>query len=221
MGIYDSIDNRLKNLRSKHDEVSKVSEIRAEMEEINEAIREQIYLIGQFHWRRYFDGEYAPGEDKEYFDAIDRYNEELDYLSNKVDDCKILGFVERESIDNATNARIEQRRQESELRKRERAENRERVRMEKEYLRTEKEEQRRLDRIERERIAAEKAAEKAEKRERDRIAAVEKAAEKERLALERAAEKERLAAEKAERKARAAAEKAEKARVDNDPDQDE
>ena len=211
MGIYDSIDNKLRNLRSKHDEVVKVDGIRAEMQEVNDAIREQIYLIGQFYWQKYFDGEYAPGEDKVFFDEIDRCNEEIRHLMNKVEDCKVEGLTERETIDYATNSRIEQRMAEAEERRRLRAEDKERRNIEKaERRRMQKEENDRIAKekaieraLEKERLAAEKAARKVEK---DRIAA-EKAAERE-------AEKERLAAEKAAKKAHIAAEKAEKARAE-------
>ena len=218
MGIYDSIDNKLRNLRSKHDEVVKVDGIRAEMQEVNDVIREQIYLIGQFYWQKYFDGEYAPGEDKVFFDEIDRCNEEIRHLMNKVEDCKVEGLTERETIDYATNSRIEQRMAEAEERRRLRAEDKERRNIEKEHLRIENAERRRVQKEENDRIAKEKAIERA--LEKERLAA-EKAArkvEKDRIAAEkaaeRAAEKERLAAEKAAKKAHIAAEKAEKARAE-------
>ena len=224
MGIYDSIENRVKNLRSKRDEVARVEEIRAEMQEINDEIREQIYLIGQFYWKKYFDGEYAPGEDKEYFDRIDLYNEDIKNLINRIEDSKVLGLIERESIDNATRIRIEQRDAEAAARRKQRAEEKERQRIEKENLRIENAERQRIEKEERDRLAAQRAAEKerlaaeraekakAEKEERDRLAA-QKAAEKERAAAERAAEKERLAAEKAAERARIATEKAERAKA--------
>ena len=221
MGIYDSIENKLKNFRSKHDEVVKVDEIRAEMQGVNDAIREQIYLIGQYQWQRYFDGEYAPGEDKAFFDEIDRCNEELKHLKNKVEDCKVVGLTERESIDNATISRIEQRKAEADARRRQKAEDKERDRIHKEDLRIENAEKRRIQKEERNRLAQEKALQKAEEKKR---LAEEKdlhRAEKERIAARKVAEKERLAAEKAAEKARLAAEKAKDAesKVIDDPEE--
>ena len=218
MGLYDSIDNKFRNYRSKRDEVAKIDEIRVEMQEINEEIREQIYLIGQYYWQRYYDGEYAPGDDLEFFEAIDRCNAKLKYLSKKADECKVVGLVERESIDEATNLRIKTRMDAAEARRKQRAEEKERNRIERERIREENEERRRIEKAEHDRIAAEKAAERAA--EKQRLAeqrAVEKA-EHDRLAAERAAERaeerERRAAERAAEKARIAAEKAEKAKAE-------
>ena len=218
MGIYDSIENRVRNLRSKRDEVARVEEIRAEMQDINDDIKEQIYLIGQFYWKKYYDGEYAPTEDKEYFDRIDLYNEEIKNLINRIEDSKVLGLIERESIDDATRTRIEQRSAESAARKKQRDEERERNRIKKENLRIENAEKRRIKKEERDRLAAERAEGKRrlndEKAEEKRRLAAEKAEEKRRLAAEKAEEKRRLAAEKAAERARLAAEKAEKAKAE-------
>lgn len=132
MSIYDRLDNKVRNFKSRSDEINKVASIRKEMEQKNKEIEEQINLIGRFYWKKYYEGNYDPGEDLPYFEAIDQCNEELKYLAKRIDDCKVLGYVERNTIDEATEHRISERKALAETRRIQRAEDREKRRKERE-----------------------------------------------------------------------------------------
>ena len=100
MGIFDNIKMNYKKYRSKREESDKVDSIRDEMEERNLVIRDQLIKIGQYYWKLYYDGEYAPGDDLEYFTTIDKCNEELKYLANKADNHRVVGEAERIALEN-------------------------------------------------------------------------------------------------------------------------
>ena len=119
MGIFDNIKMNYKKYRSKREESDKVDSIRDEMEERNLVIRDQLIKIGQYYWKLYYDGEYAPGDDLEYFTTIDKCNEELKYLANKADNHRVVGEAERRREEKM--AEQEKRKVEAEKRKAEAA----------------------------------------------------------------------------------------------------
>ncbi len=221
MGIYDSIENFMKSFMSRRREVKEVENLHEEMIAINENIKEQIYLIGQFYWKKYYNGEYAPGDDQVYFDTIDSCNEEMKKRFELIENCKVNGLKERNDIEEDISRRITKRKEDADKRKEDREADRERRRQEKEDLRIENEEKRRQEKIKNDRLAKENAAAKARQKADEARRAAEKAAEDLKQARtiadekvlsvgEHEAAKERAAVEKASKKAEQASEKAKK-----------
>jgi hypothetical protein len=221
MGIYDSIENFMKSFMSRRREVKEVDKLHEEMIAINERIREQIYLIGQFYWKKYYDGEYAPGDDQVYFDTIDDCNREMKERFDLIQNCQVNGVKERNDIEEDISRRITKRKEDADKRKEDREAERERRRKEKEDLRIENDERRRLEKIRNDRLAKENAAAKARQKADEARIDAEKAAENLKNACviadekvltvgEHEASKERAAVEKASKKAEQASERAKK-----------
>ena len=222
MGIYDSIENFMKTFMSRRKEVRKVNALREEMLDINEEIKEQIYLIGQFCWKKYYDGEYAPSEgDQVYFDNIDRCNIYLSECSILLDECRMDGVKERNAIEDDISRRVTKRKEDADKRKVDREAEKKRRNKEKEDLRIENAEKRRNEKAKKERMAKEDAAKnarlKADKARADAEVAAKdlqdarKIAEEKVLSVgEHEATKERDAVEKASKRAQHASEKAKK-----------
>jgi hypothetical protein len=221
MGIYDSIENFMKSFMSRRREVKEVDKLHGEMIAINERIREQIYLIGQFYWKKYYDGEYAPGDDQIYFDTIDDCNKEMKERFDLIQNCQVNGVKERNDIEEDISRRITKRKEDADKRKEDREAERERRRKEKEDLRIENDERRRLEKIRNDRLAKENAAANARRKADEARVDAEKAAENLKNARaiadekvltvgEHEASKERAAVEKASKKSEHASERAKK-----------
>lgn len=168
MRLIDKIDNKLKHFSSRRAEVAEVADIRNKIEVENEAIKEQLFLIGQHFWKMYTEKRYVPGdEDRQYFEAIDGHVVNVSLLARQIDERKIDGIQERNDIDNMTLERSNQRKQQAEEKRKEKERLAEERRKEKERIAEERRQEREraeLEKLEREREELERRRQELEGR---------------------------------------------------------